>query len=206
MKKIAFLVAIVACVMLVPSVAAAEEYQFVTAWGTHGKGTGQFPLPKGIAADAEGHVYVADSNNHRIQKFNSTGTFIAQWGSYGTGEGEFNQPFGIAVGADGWVYVIDRNNRRVQKFDSTGTFVAEWGSEGPGEGEFQMPHGIAVDPDGYVYVADTSNHRIQMFSLAGSEPPTTDVPEFPILVVPAGLLIGIAMVYAVSAARKRGEE
>ena len=42
-------------------------------------------------------MYVADSYNHRIQKFDSDGNFITKWGSKGTGDGEFNTPHGISV-------------------------------------------------------------------------------------------------------------
>ena len=69
-----------------------------------------------MAVDASGNVYVADSGNHRIQKFTSTGTFITKWGSLGSGDGQFNEPGGVAVDALGNVYVGDSNNFRIQKF------------------------------------------------------------------------------------------
>ena len=51
----------------------------------------------GIAVDSSGNVYVADSDNNRIQKFDSNGNFITKWGSNGSGDGQFNGPIGIAV-------------------------------------------------------------------------------------------------------------
>src|SRR5437868_12773438 len=53
-----------------------------------------FRSPQGVAVDAADNVYVADTNNNRIQKFNSTGTFLTKWGSNGTGDGQFNGPQG----------------------------------------------------------------------------------------------------------------
>jgi tripartite motif-containing protein 71 len=50
-------------------------------WGSCGSGNGEFMWPKGVAVDASGNVYVADSENHRIQKFDSSGNFLAKWGS-----------------------------------------------------------------------------------------------------------------------------
>jgi DNA-binding beta-propeller fold protein YncE len=66
--------------------------------------------------DASGSVYVADTGNHRIQKFDSSGTFVIKWGTYGSGNGQFNKPVGIAVDASGYVYVADNDNYRIQKF------------------------------------------------------------------------------------------
>jgi hypothetical protein len=108
-------------------------------------------------------VYVADRDNHRIQKFDSDGKFITKWGTYGSEEGEFDSPTGIAVDSLGYVYVADRFNHRIQKFDSDGNFIAKWGIKGNGHGEFKSPSGVAVDSLGYVYVADRDNDRIQKF-------------------------------------------
>ena len=76
---------------------------------------GQFKYPYSVAVDGSGNVYVADTENHRIQKFGPDGTFLTQWGSLGSGDGEFNRPYGVAV-EGGFVYVADTNNHRIQKF------------------------------------------------------------------------------------------
>ena len=60
--------------------------------------------------------YVADGENHRIQKFDGTGSFLTKWGSMGSGDGQFNLPRGVAVDGSGNVYVADQNNSRIQKF------------------------------------------------------------------------------------------
>ena len=91
-------------------------YQFVTKWGSNGSGDGQFSNPHGVIVDSSGNVYVVDTSNNRIQKFNSSGTFIAKWGSGGSGDGQFNYPYGLAVDSSGNVYVADENNGRIQKF------------------------------------------------------------------------------------------
>src|SRR3546814_13744877 len=58
---------------------------FITTWGTYGNGEGQFDGAFGVAVDASGNVYVADTYNNRIQKFDSSGAFIIEWGTYETG-------------------------------------------------------------------------------------------------------------------------
>jgi hypothetical protein len=115
--------------------------------------------------DSTGNVYVADSGNERIQKFDADGRFLTAWGSPGNSIGEFTQPFGVAVDSSGNVYVADYGNSRIQKFDAGGRFLTTWGMFGDGDGEFNWPTGIAVDSSGNVYVADNGNERIQKFAL-----------------------------------------
>ena len=112
-------------------------------------------------------MYVADTGNSRIEKFDSNGGFLTEWGSEGTGDGQFSNPKDVAVDGSGNVYVADTNNDRIQKFDSEGKFLTEWGTEGSRDGEFSNPRGVTVDDSGDVYVADTGNHRIQKFDPNG---------------------------------------
>jgi len=143
-----FLLVVLAC----PPVLASEvgEYELVATWGSLGADDGRFNNPTGIAVDGEGNIYVADTGNNRIQKFNNTGAFLLKWGTRGSGDGEFYSPQDIALDADGNVYVVD--NSRIQVFDSSGTFIRKWGSYGTGEEQLQYPRSIAFDADGNAYV------------------------------------------------------
>ena len=129
---------------------------------------GKFFMPEGVTIDGDGFIYVADTGNHRIQKFDTNGAFIRKWGSYGTSDGAFDSPKSIAADADGFIYVADTDNHRIQKFDRNGTFIAQWGSAGIGDEWLGEPGGIAVDPAGYIYVADRDNIRIQKFDRNGT--------------------------------------
>jgi hypothetical protein len=124
---------------------------------------GFFSTLLGIEVGPDGLVYVADVNNHRVQKFRDDGTFVAMWSS--RGEGPFGSPLyptGIAVGPDGLVYVADGNNGRIQKFHDDGTSVTVLGgSVGPYKIHFVK--GIALDSRGKVYVADDRRNQIQVF-------------------------------------------
>ncbi len=73
-----------------------------------------FYMPTAMAFDEEGHIYVLDSGNHRIQKFNADGTFVATIGSQGQGPGEFQYPQSIDVDSKGMLYVSESMNRRIQ--------------------------------------------------------------------------------------------
>jgi DNA-binding beta-propeller fold protein YncE len=136
--------------------------------------------PSGLALDAQGNLYVADTLNHRIQKFDSNGHFLMTWGSEGSGEGQFNFIYGdpahnlavggVAAGGDGNIYVADGGNARIQKFDSDGNFLATWGGRGSGEGQFTRPADLTVDQQGSVYVVDDRSQppRIQKFDTDGN--------------------------------------
>jgi uncharacterized protein (TIGR03663 family) len=140
-----------------------------TGEGCQGDGRGQFNEPWGIAVGPDGSVYVSDTWNHRIQKFDNQGNFITMWGRFDSTGGElgtsgiFYGPRSIAVGQDGNLYVMDTGNKRVQVFTPGGEFVAQYGGGGVTEGHFDEPVGLAQDAAGNWYVADTWNRRIQKF-------------------------------------------
>jgi DNA-binding beta-propeller fold protein YncE len=125
--------------------------------------------------DPAGNVYVVDSENNRIQKFDRTGELLQVIGGNGPGDdghgfdpGQFHDPYGIALDAQGFIYVTDTANQRVQKLDPEGSVVATWGGQGSAAGQFDRPLGIALNSAaGTLYVADRQNGRIQMFDLDG---------------------------------------
>ncbi len=150
----------------------------VRTWGSEGSGPGQFLKPRGIAVAPDGSIYVADSGNHRIQKFTADGQWVTAWGNFGgcpeqtPPPGTFCEPWGVAVGPDGAIYVADLWAHRVQKFSPDGEFIVQWGfSSNYGAdlrpAAFYGPRGIAVAPDGTIYVTDTGNKRVQVFTADG---------------------------------------
>jgi len=145
-----------------------SDGKFLKKWGSWGPGDGQLGVPKGLAVDKAGDVYVVEWANCRAQVFDSKGNFIMKWGTQGSDDGQFNCPTGIAVDSSGNVYVADFYNHRIQVFDSDGKFLRKWGTEGSGDGQFNLPEYIAVDSSGKVYVVDSRNHRIQVFDTKGN--------------------------------------
>ncbi len=141
---------------------------FVKAWGRHGSEVGQFsfgssqdptnPPGGGIAVTAS-YVYVADSGNNRIERFDLEGGEAMAWGTKGSEPGQFRYPRGLAANASG-VLVADDDNHRLEKFGPEGAFVASAGTQGTGPGQFGFPYGLALDAAGNVYVADDLNHRV----------------------------------------------
>ena len=122
---------------------------------------GRVRQPRGLAADRQGRIWVADFGNDRIQAFSDTLAPLLTFGRHGTAPGSFKDPCGVAVGPDGLVYVADTWNARVQVFGADGTWRREFA------GDFFGPRGIAVDARGRVFVADTGNNRIVRFGSTG---------------------------------------
>jgi DNA-binding beta-propeller fold protein YncE len=147
---------------------------FLFSWGsfvdTRGEADGQpgvFWGPRDIVVDVEGNVYVADTGNKRIQKFNSSGEFIAQWGGGGVVPGRFEEPTGLALDAQGNLYVADTWNRRVQKLSPDGEPLTEWPIESwQSESVVNKPY-LRVSPQGQVYVGDPEGYRILVFNDQG---------------------------------------
>jgi DNA-binding beta-propeller fold protein YncE len=84
-----------------------EEYVLIREWGSKGFSHGQFSQPADVAIDSKGNIFVADTNNHCIQKFDNNGNFITMWGSEGTGDYQFIEPTSIAVDSQDNIYVVD---------------------------------------------------------------------------------------------------
>jgi tripartite motif-containing protein 71 len=150
-------------------------YMCVNVWGKAGSGAhllhgGEFGTPSfGLACDRNSDIYVVDTGNCRIQKFNNAGNFIQLWGMFGTAPSNFQNATGIAVDEKGIVYVCDTGNHRIQRFDAkNGAYLSKWGRQGGGDGQFNAPWGVAVDNKrGYVYIVDSANFRVQKFDSTG---------------------------------------
>jgi sugar lactone lactonase YvrE/type II secretory pathway pseudopilin PulG len=115
-----------------------------------------------------GNIWVIDSNNERVEEFNSSGTYLSQFGSNGGGNGEFSNPNDIAIDASGNIWVTDAGNDRVQEFSSNGTYLSQFGSDGRGNGQFYTPYGIAIDASGNIWVTDSLNNRVEEFNSSGT--------------------------------------
>src|SRR3989442_2780498 len=138
---------------------ASTSLPFSLQWGSYGlQTTGQFAFPQGIAVDPNGDVYVVDTGNSRIQKFDSNGKFILSFGQSGLGGGQFLSPRAIVADSQGNIYVSDSGNNRIEKFTQDGVFLQAYGSSSGSN--LKTPLGLSVDKSGNIYVVDNGNNRI----------------------------------------------
>nr|WP_293834078.1 NHL repeat-containing protein [uncultured Arsenicibacter sp.] len=168
-------------VKFAPNAISGSAGIVVAGTGSAGSGPDKLNKPTGVALDGSNNIYVADSENHRIQKFGSTsvggdnGITVAGTGMGGYGSDQLNKPYALAIDGGGYLYIADQNNHRVQKFGPNsvggnngatiaGLTVSGMPSQGSSPDRLAYPLGVAVDASGNVYIADAGNHRIQKFA------------------------------------------
>jgi len=124
---------------------------------------GDFSKPAGVAVDAEGNLYVADTMNNRIEIFDADGQFVSTFGKAGDGPGYFARPKGVAIDNDGHIWIADGMQDRVQVFNKEGQLLIAFGGHGLMPGQFQGLVAIAIDKKGRVFTTEIAPGRAQEF-------------------------------------------
>ncbi|MFA6250542.1 MAG: C25 family cysteine peptidase [Candidatus Shapirobacteria bacterium] len=120
--------------------------------------------PRKIAVDSLGNIYVADSGNSRIVKFDPQGNFILTWGSVSN----LTLPSAVAVDSANRIYVGDQSTTPVRIYDSEGKYLSYLRIPGA-EKSFTVVGSIAISPvNQMVYVLDSKNNTIYKFNSQGS--------------------------------------
>ena len=149
-----------------------DEVCFDDTFGVSGSSDGRFDIPTDLAVDPDtGDIYVVDSNNNRVQKFESNGDFDIEFGSDNSGDDDYlGSPSAIAVHKDSdYVYVADSTTDSISVFDKNGNFKFSFDDDDSGN-EFDKPSGMVIDnKDDRLYVADTGNHQIRIFELTDGD-------------------------------------
>lgn len=128
--------------------------------------------PISVAVDKAGRIYVGESSENLILKFDESGKHL---GNLGKNAG-LKDPMGLAVDADQNVFITDQDTHQLVKLNASGQVVFRVGKlngqkkyvSGSGPGEFKAPRGVALDGKGFLYVADKGNARIQKFTVNGA--------------------------------------
>lgn len=141
--------------------------------------------PRAVAVGKDGSVWIADTGNGRIVKYDAALQNAKVIGGPGSEPGEFKGPTGIAVGPSGTVYVADTGNTRIQAFDANGKFLRSWSV--PWFQKTWMVQ-LEVGPDETIYVSNPDAGEIVSFSRTGSPGPSWKVDDAGLnLVRPVGL-------------------
>ena len=141
----------------------------VLCFGEKGQDEGMFTYPRGVAVADKDEIVVADHDqwNHRVQVFDSNGTFLRCFGQKGEKTVEFNKPTGIAISRDGKIFVAEYDNHRVQTVSWEGRHLGSFGGRGNLDSQLHHPWGLSLDSNGNVIVADTGNKLIKIFTSDG---------------------------------------
>ena len=135
--------------------------------GEKGSGEGMLNNPMGVAVTAKDEAVVADNQNHRVQVFDSNGTFLRSFGRKGENAGEFKNPTGIAINKDRNILVSENHNHRVQILSWEGRHLGSFGGQGSLDSQLSNPWGLSLDSTGNIIVADTGNKLIKIFTPDG---------------------------------------
>jgi RHS repeat-associated protein len=133
-----------------------------------GSGENQLSEPEGVAVDASGNFWVANTGYGKVEEFSGDGKFLAQIS--GTEEEPLQGPAGIAIDSSGYLWIADMYSSRVQEWISTTPRLApqaSFSSLGTGNGQLSLPRSLSTDAAGNIWVADTQNNRIEKFGPKG---------------------------------------
>jgi len=130
---------------------------------------GYFSYPTFVCVDDGGNVYVSDTMNSRVQKFDADGKFLTTFGQLGSAWGEFDKPKGLAIDSFGNLYVVDSGWSNVQIFNPKGAILLFFGGRGPVPGMMKNPISLAIDKQNRIYVGDYLNHRVEVYELVNTK-------------------------------------
>ena len=143
---------------------------YVTSWGEKGERPGQFRDPSGFSVDPSGYLYVADTDNHRIQKLDSLGRFIAEIGGFGWAKEQFDCPVAVSARNGLDVLVADNNNQRIERYDKDLHYLSSFVSqeEWPEHLRFGFPMDVDLSSQGELFCLDGENHRVLKLDVLGN--------------------------------------
>lgn len=162
------------------SAPGVNDWAAVGGWGVEGWGLSEFETPQSIAVDeALGRVIVTDTDNYRVQVFDTTGMLLFKFGYrtlyfLGTETAWFARAGGLAVDVCGNIYVSDALMGTVRAFDSSGVELdpghATLLAFGTGAGQLRTPMDL-MTAGGQLYVASANNGAVELYSVSCSVPP-----------------------------------
>ncbi len=165
----------------------SEKGAFEREFASPGTGTGQLDVPRGLATDTAGDLWIADTGNNRLDEFSPAGAFMksvgfgvadgkaeaevcttsCRAGIAGSGEGQLDRPVGVTVDASGHVFAADSLNSRIVEFSGeSGAYIGQLGGTGTTPAGLQEPNSVSVAPSGSLWVSDEVTGKASEYTLA----------------------------------------
>jgi len=147
------------------STAPRDSTNYELCFGAYGIQPGQITEPSGVAITPSGDIVLADTNNHRVQVYDSKGVFKMQFGKQGKNEGQLLYPNRVAVSPVNGSFVITERlpSTHIHIYDDKGLFLRRFGAN-----VLQHPRGVAVDKRGFIAVIECKIMRVVIFDLYGN--------------------------------------
>jgi DNA-binding beta-propeller fold protein YncE len=136
--------------------------QLLFSFGSKGDGPGQFQTPAGISTDPNGNIYVADTGNNRIQKFDHRGNLLKFIGGFGWESEQFQRPVDICAENGLDVFVADYDNNRIERYDKDLNWITSYRNNENLEDnlQFAFPQSVNISIHGDLFIVDGENNRV----------------------------------------------
>jgi DNA-binding beta-propeller fold protein YncE/predicted Ser/Thr protein kinase len=137
---------------------------FLFSFGAPGFNPGEFQQPRGLTMDANRLLYVADTENSRVQIFDAQGNFQREI-KPAAGRESFRFPRSVAISpTNGRIYIVDELDFRIYVFDADGKQVSVWDRRRSPSEPSAIPGRLAISPNGNIYVSEPNSHRVMMYT------------------------------------------
>jgi DNA-binding beta-propeller fold protein YncE len=144
--------------------------RFLFSFGGEGTGEGQLYAPQGLAIDPDGHVFVAEMLNTRVQEFDADGNYLNSFGKRGDKFYHFEGPKDLAFDSDGNLHILDVRKAALIIYKTDGTLLLyTGGSPTKNPLGFAMPVGLWIDKNDTIYISDSMNRRFSIWRYFSEE-------------------------------------
>jgi tripartite motif-containing protein 71 len=146
----------------IPPAADALQLRFVAAFGEEGDGPGQLRRPQAVSTDDKGNVFVADTGNNRIQKFDRQGRFLVMIGGFGWANEQFQRPVDICADNGLDVFIADYENRRIARCDNGLHWITSFAFPEIEDERMRLgfPSSVGISIHSDLYIVDGENKRV----------------------------------------------
>ncbi len=125
--------------------------------------------PQALAIDPEGQIYVVDTGNHRLLKFDSSGNLVQSVGGFGWEREQFDRPLDVTVKSGLDLFIADYNNERIERYDLKLNYLSSFYSNNSlsASMQFGFPGGVDISRHGEIFIVDNENNRILKLNIEG---------------------------------------